>query len=133
MIQQVSAAIIVQDNHLLISRRQHHQSMSDYWELPGGKCEANELPVNALKREIKEEVGLNITEQTLAYSTIHHYDHGTIQLHVYHVITFLGQAHGQEGQMIHWLPLNNINTPPHRMLPAGIQRLVKFVQSMTTS
>ena len=133
MIQQVSAAIIIQDNQLLISRRQQHQVMSDYWELPGGKCEANELPANALKREIKEEVGLDSTQQSLAYSTIHQYDHGLIQLHVYQVIACLGQAHGQEGQMIHWLPLHNINTPPYSMLPAGIGHLIRYVQSMTTS
>ncbi|MGC6404097.1 MAG: (deoxy)nucleoside triphosphate pyrophosphohydrolase [Candidatus Comchoanobacterales bacterium] len=123
MIQQVSAGIIKLDNHLLISKRQKHQLMDGYWELPGGKCEKKELPIEALEREINEEVGIQIRQASLAYSIGHHYPHGFIQLHVFNILRFTQTPRGNEGQLIHWQPIASINQPPFTMLPAGLKQL----------
>lgn len=54
----VAAAIIDSDNRILIGKRPKGKPMEGYWEFPGGKIEENESPEDALKREIKEELGV---------------------------------------------------------------------------
>ncbi|MFI4962310.1 MAG: (deoxy)nucleoside triphosphate pyrophosphohydrolase, partial [Legionellales bacterium] len=59
----VAVGIITDEkNHILVTQRPLHASHGGFWEFPGGKLEANETPENALIREIKEEVGLEIKD-----------------------------------------------------------------------
>ena len=55
----VVAAIIVEDNKFLIAQRGYGE-YKDYYEFPGGKIEINETKIEALKREIKEELSVDI-------------------------------------------------------------------------
>lgn len=52
----VSAALICRDGKLLAARRSD-EAQEGLWELPGGKIENNETAVEALKRELSEELG----------------------------------------------------------------------------
>ena len=54
----VVAAVIERENRVLICRRKADQAHPLKWEFPGGKVEANETPVLALARELKEELGI---------------------------------------------------------------------------
>lgn len=56
----VVAAIISHDNKILIARRNRNKSFGGLWEFPGGKVEIGETYQDALKREIKEELSINI-------------------------------------------------------------------------
>ena len=56
----VSAALICRDNRLLAARRADG-AQGGGWELPGGKVEAGETPAEALRREIREELGCEVT------------------------------------------------------------------------
>lgn len=56
----VVAAIIIRDNRVLIARRSPHKSSAGLWEFPGGKVESPESPECALKREIQEELGVDL-------------------------------------------------------------------------
>jgi 8-oxo-dGTP diphosphatase len=56
----VVAALVEQDGRILMSRRRPDQSLPGCWEFPGGKIEAGESPVQALEREILEEIGCRI-------------------------------------------------------------------------
>ncbi|WP_066504692.1 (deoxy)nucleoside triphosphate pyrophosphohydrolase [Abyssisolibacter fermentans] len=56
----VVAAIISHDNRILIARRNRNKSFGGLWEFPGGKVEIGETYQDALKREIKEELSINI-------------------------------------------------------------------------
>ena len=57
--QKVAAAIIKSGNNVLLMRRAPGHSLSGYWEYPGGKVEPNERVKQALKRELKEELGID--------------------------------------------------------------------------
>ena len=59
----VVAAIIKKDNHFLIVQRNRKKHMGLKWEFPGGKVEENETFVEALSREIKEELNIKINLQ----------------------------------------------------------------------
>ena len=54
----VTAAIVLQDNKVLLTRRAPGQSLEGYWEFPGGKVEEGESLQECLKREIFEELGV---------------------------------------------------------------------------
>jgi 8-oxo-dGTP diphosphatase len=56
----VVCAIIEQDDQVLCALRSERMSLAGKWEFPGGKLELNELPKNALIREIKEELNISI-------------------------------------------------------------------------
>jgi 8-oxo-dGTP diphosphatase len=56
----VCAAVIVRDGMVLVTTRPPGQEMSGSWEFPGGKIEPGESPGECLKREIKEELDLDI-------------------------------------------------------------------------
>jgi ADP-ribose pyrophosphatase len=56
----VVAAIIIKDNKYFIAQRNRNKHLGLKWEFPGGKVEKNETFENALKREIKEELNIDI-------------------------------------------------------------------------
>ena len=57
---EVSAAIIIRDQKVLMARRAADESLAGFWEFPGGKREADETISDCLIREIREELALNI-------------------------------------------------------------------------
>ena len=57
---EVSAAIIIRDQKVLMARRAAGESLAGFWEFPGGKREADETISDCLIREIREELALNI-------------------------------------------------------------------------
>ena len=61
-----AVALIDVDGRVLISKRPEGKTMAGLWEFPGGKVEENEIPEDALIRELKEELGLDIAESCLA-------------------------------------------------------------------
>lgn len=57
----VVGAAIVRDRRLLVAQRAHPEQLAGKWELPGGKVEAGESPAEALVRECREELGVELT------------------------------------------------------------------------
>lgn len=56
--QKVTAAVIEKDGAVLIARRKKTDRFGSVWEFPGGKLEPGEIPEDGLRRELKEELGL---------------------------------------------------------------------------
>ncbi len=73
----VVAALIVQNGKVLICQRTRHQTMPLKWEFPGGKVEPNEQPVDALRRELEEELGIRAQIGPQAAVIRHTYKDGT--------------------------------------------------------
>ena len=57
----VVAGLIVRDGVILITQRRADQAMPLQWEFPGGKIEPGESPEAALVRELREELGAEVT------------------------------------------------------------------------
>lgn len=79
----VVCGIIWKDGHVFIARRKPEKSMGGYWEFPGGKIEANENPDEALLRELKEKLGMEVVIKKYFGSNLHRYENFTIELIAY--------------------------------------------------
>lgn len=100
--------IINQDNHILLAKRHGHLHQGGKWEFPGGKVEVNETVTEALIRELKEEVNLDVTNSTSFMEISHDYPDKHVKLDIHLVREFSNQAKGLEGQQIQWVPINQI-------------------------
>lgn len=76
----VVCAIIEKEDLIFLARRKKGKSMPGKWEFPGGKIEKKEEPEEALKRELHEELGMEVEILTELGESIHTYNDFTIRL-----------------------------------------------------
>ena len=76
----VTAAIIIKDNKVLIAKRAKNQKQAGKWEFPGGKLEPNEGLKECLKRELKEELNIDIEVLDFFGESEYVYKQGFIKL-----------------------------------------------------
>ncbi len=76
----VCCLIIIHDNKFLILKRDHKGPRNNLWEFPGGKIEFNESQVSCVKRELKEELNLKISNLDFFYKVHKEYDDIEIEL-----------------------------------------------------
>ncbi|WP_268234634.1 (deoxy)nucleoside triphosphate pyrophosphohydrolase [Mammaliicoccus stepanovicii] len=80
----VSAGVMVNQNQeYFCCQRPINKTMGGYWEFPGGKIKQDEDPVNALKREIKEELDTNINVIKFLGQSQYDYEFGRVILEVF--------------------------------------------------
>jgi|TARA_R100001230_G_C5538061_1_gene69703 8-oxo-dGTP diphosphatase len=125
---QVAVAIILNnDEQVLIARRHAHQHQGDLWEFPGGKREANETRLEAVQREIYEEVGLQVEQAEPLMQIVHDYPELQVELDVWLVTEFSGDATGKEGQPLVWCPLAELSV---REFPAANMQIIERLTNL---
>ena len=113
----VAVGILMQANgDVLLAQRPHGKPYAGYWEFPGGKVEAGEPILDALKREFIEELGIEIISATPWCGVAHRYPHAHVRLHFYISDAWRGEAQSLEGQAFAWQ--GKIDVTP--LLPATI-------------
>ena len=120
----VSVGLIEKNDRILVAKRHQHQHQGGLWEFPGGKVESNEEPIDALKRELKEEVDLNVLSAKPLFNIEHDYKDKSVQLIIFKVTSFEGVAQHCEGQEIQWLPITELHTIK---VPQANQRIVDYI------
>lgn len=110
---QVAAGVIKgTDGKILIAKRDESLHQGGLWEFPGGKIEAGETPEQALRRELKEELDIDVRSAS-PLITIHHcYPDRDVTLRVFLVDQFSGLAKGCQNQPIRWVPPNELTQFP---------------------
>lgn len=79
----VTAAILIKDGLFLIAKRKKEDKLANKWEFPGGKIEKGETAEECLKREIKEELQINVKIGDFFGESLYYYPQGAIQLLAY--------------------------------------------------
>ncbi|ABI58925.1 MULTISPECIES: Nudix family hydrolase [Nitrosomonas] len=118
LVEVVVAILIRPDSSFLLTCRPTGKPYSGYWEFPGGKIETGESPVQALARELNEELGITPDQATPWLTRLFSYPHATVQLRFYRVTSWQGEPAPREQQQLAWQTADNVTVSP--LLPANI-------------
>ena len=88
---EVVAALIVKDGKFMICRRPPHKARGLLWEFVGGKIEKGETPEQALMRECREELDVDVSVGALFCAVTHSYPDLTVRLFVYRAAVAAGE------------------------------------------
>jgi len=93
------------DGHFLLTSRPLGKVYAGYWEFPGGKLEADEDVLQALARELHEELGITVQLATQWRDEIVDYPHALVRLNFCKVTDWQGDLQMREGQSCSWQQL----------------------------
>jgi 8-oxo-dGTP diphosphatase len=99
----VTAAVIEKDGRILIAKRKQGWRFAGKWEFPGGKIEPDETPEECLRRELREELGIETEIGEFFCSSTYRYSHATVQLLVYRAYHISGEYTLHDHQEIRWV------------------------------
>ncbi|MGO1923302.1 MAG: (deoxy)nucleoside triphosphate pyrophosphohydrolase [Jeotgalicoccus sp.] len=99
----VGAVIEDDNNNILCAQRPEGKNLALKWEFPGGKIEDGETPVEALKRELVEEMTLDISICEKITTTVYEYDFGIVELTTYYAKIISGEIQLLEHVQMKWV------------------------------
>jgi 8-oxo-dGTP diphosphatase len=115
---EVAAAVVLsEDGRFLLAQRPPGKPYAGYWEFPGGKVEEGESAEAALRRELHEELGIQVEQAYPWITRDYDYPHAAVRLRFFRVATWRGTLHGRESQQFAWQSLQFLNVSP--VLPAN--------------
>ena len=115
-----ACALVDADGRVLLAQRPEGKPMAGLWEFPGGKIEAGETPEASLIRELKEELGIDVTASCLAPLTFasHAYEKFHLLMPLFICSSWNGQIVAREGQTLKWVRPVRLSDYP--MPPADV-------------
>jgi 8-oxo-dGTP diphosphatase len=124
-----ACALVDVDGRVLIAERPAGKTMAGLWEFPGGKVETGERPEETLIRELKEELGIVISEPCLAPLTFasHAYPGFHLLMPLYVCRRWEGQVSAREGQRLAWVKPNRLREYP---MPPADEPLVSHLMAL---
>ena len=103
---EVAVGILIRSNgDFLMTTRPIGKAYAGYWEFPGGKLEANESVVEALRRELIEEIGVTIEEAQVWRTILIDYPHALVRLNFCKITHWSGILQMHESQQFSWQSL----------------------------
>ncbi|NEQ50999.1 MAG: A/G-specific adenine glycosylase [Leptolyngbya sp. SIO3F4] len=110
---QIGVAVIYgSDGRILIDRRKQEGLLGGLWEFPGGKIEPNETVEDCVKREINEELGIEIAVNDRLITVNHAYSHFKVTLNVFNCTHVSGEPQTIECDEVKWVTLDEIDSYP---------------------
>ena len=121
----VSAAVVINEGNVLITRRKPEEKLAGFWEFPGGKIEEGETPQQCLERELREELGIESTAGKVICESIYKYEHGKFK-----IIAMITELHSREfvlksHDQAEWIPFERLLD--YKLLPADIPIAEKII------
>ena len=93
---------------ILLTQRPAGKHLAGLWEFPGGKCEPGEPAEAALRRELREEIGIEVGAVEPLIALPWRYSEKSIFLDVYRILAHAGELHGREGQALRWAAVDKL-------------------------
>ena len=107
---------------ILIQRRPEDGLLGGLWEFPGGKVEPGETPEAACRREVREELGIDVAPESAFHRLSHAYTHFRITLHAFRCRHIAGVPRSLGGQPVRWVPVEAL---PEYAFPRANRRLIE--------
>jgi len=104
----VAVGVIVSNSEFFLTKRLDHVHQGGKWEFPGGKVEQDETVAQALHRELKEEIAIEILACMPLVEISHDYGDKQVLLDVFVVDNYVGEPTAQEGQQQAWFGLDEL-------------------------
>jgi 8-oxo-dGTP diphosphatase len=121
------AGLIMRDGKLLVAERPEGRPYAGFWEFPGGKIEENEPGDVAIKRELHEELGIEVLQAERWFEHLHAYPDKTVFLELWRVNEFRGEPESRENQLLRWV---NYEELLHLRLLEGNLALLCHIKSL---
>jgi len=121
----VCAAIIQLQGKILLTQRLANKPHAGLWEFPGGKIEPGESPHQSLRREIREELNIEISVGPVLESAYHHYDCGNVLIFAYRCDWLSGTIQHLEVATHHWVAPRQLGN--YQILPADLPIIAKLL------
>jgi A/G-specific adenine glycosylase len=122
----VTAAVTLRDDHVLIAQRNASDMLGGLWEFPGGKCEDGESLPDCLMREMREELGVKVTVSDHLITVEHAYSHFRITLHAFRCRLREGPLRCLDCADFRWVLPSELDALPmsvvDRKIAAALQR-----------
>lgn len=122
---EVAVGVVIRGHQTFVCLRSNDKHQGGKWEFPGGKVEAGESPEQALHRELKEEVAIEITHTDPLITIAHDYGDKQVKLIVFIVDGFKGEPVGNEGQPGKWLSIDTLDASA---FPAANVAIIEALQ-----
>lgn len=107
---QIGVGVIYNEaGNILIDRRRAEGEMGGLWEFPGGKIEQNETVRDCIKREIREELGIEVAVKQCLSTIEHQYSKFKVTLFVYYCQHTKGEPQAIECEENRWVKVSELN------------------------
>ena len=126
MHKQIGVAAIVRQGKILIDRRREEGDMGGLWEFPGGKIEVGETIEECIKREIKEELDIEIAVGDRLTTITHAYENFNITLYVHICHHLSGEPQPLECEEIRWVEPDSLD---RYQFPVANIQIIKLLQA----
>jgi len=125
----VAVALIDPDGRILIAKRPEGKQLAGLWEFPGGKVEPGERPEQALIRELKEELGIDVKEACLApfVFTSHAYEKFHLLMPLYLCRRWSGTVVAKEHSALAWVKPAKLRDYP---MPPADEPLIAWLRDL---
>ena len=121
----VAVGIILRHNQTFVTLRGDDKHQGGKWEFPGGKVERGEAVLDALGRELYEEVGITAIQAQPLMTIEHDYGDKQVCLDVQVVSDFKGEPYGREQQQGRWVSLDTLDP---KEFPAANLPIIEALQ-----
>ena len=121
---EVAAAVIEADGRYLITRRVKGH-LEGFWEFPGGKVRPGETLPECLRREVREELGVEVSVGEKLETVTWHYPERTVVLHFFRCSPVGGEITPQEGQAFAWVAPDELERYPFPPADAALIRRLR--------
>lgn len=105
----VAGALLDRAGLVLIAQRPRGKVLAGRWEFPGGKLADGESPSDALQRELREELGIDVRQFEWVLDIENALAKSPLTLHCFVVTDYVGEPQPRDGQALEWVPIEQLS------------------------
>lgn len=121
----IALAVPIRNGLILVTLRGSDQSMAGKWEFPGGKVVPGEDPIDAARRELREETGLEAQNLEPLTLVVHDYREIPLRLHVFLALDPTGEVVTEHGKTWDWLDFEALS---RRTMPEANRQILRALR-----